>query len=77
MTACERASERFRETAQLSVELYRDPEFDDQYLTLYVRQERYQDDILKAIEGLSGAYEGELSGRAGWFLVTTDFEQPR
>jgi len=36
MLACEETRSRFLLSTQLSLELYRDPEIDDQYLTLYV-----------------------------------------
>lgn len=70
------ASRRFGPATELSLELHRDPEIDDEYLTLYVRQPNCDKDILDDIEDLSAEHEGELVGRSGWFLVTTDFRPP-
>ncbi|MDD5309205.1 MAG: hypothetical protein PHU25_17975 [Deltaproteobacteria bacterium] len=39
---CAAAAQRFGDRAQVSLELYRSREFDDEYLTIYVRQERYE-----------------------------------
>ncbi len=71
------ASRRFGPATELSLELYRDPEIDDEYLTLYVRQASYDEDILDQIEELSVQYERGLHGKSGWLLVTTDFCPPR
>jgi len=71
------ASRRFGPATELSLELYRDPEIDDEYLTLYVRQASYDEHILDEIEDVSAEYERELAGRSGWLLVTTDFRPPR
>lgn len=66
--------EKFGENSQISVELYRDPEFDDQYISIYVRQDSYDDDILEQIEEVCSEYEEALSDTSGWLLVTTDFK---
>ena len=58
---------------QLSLEVYHDPEIEDEYLTLYVRQADYDEHVLSTIEDIRAGYEGELAGRSGWLLVTTDF----
>lgn len=73
---CDMASRRLGPGAQLSLEVYHDPEIEDEYLTLYVRQERYDQRILDAIEDLCQACERQLAGRSGWLLVTTDFASP-
>ena len=61
---------------QLSLELYRDPEIDDSYLTLYVRQKDYNEALLNEIETLSEACNSVLKDSSGWLLITTDF-RPR
>jgi len=71
------ASARFGPPTELSLELYTDPEIDDEYLTLYVRQTSYDEDILDQIEELSVRHERGLHGKSGWLLVTTDFCPPR
>ncbi len=75
-TACAATSQRFGAVAQLSLEVYRDPEIDDEYLTIYVRQGRYDDNILEVIESTWSEFEGTLVGRCGWILLTTDFGPP-
>ncbi|HWP93152.1 MAG TPA: hypothetical protein VNN20_13245 [Thermodesulfobacteriota bacterium] len=74
---CKVARERFGVYPELSLEVYCDPEIEDEYLTLYVRQENYDEDILSAIEDISAQYESILMGKSGWFLVTTDFRSPK
>lgn len=74
---CLAVRERFGTDTQLSLEVYRDSEIEDEYLTLYVRQRCYGPDIVEAIEEIREGYEEKLSGRSGWFLVTTDFRSPR
>jgi len=70
------ALERFADRAELSLEVYRDPEIDDQYLTLYVRQERYDDTIMDTIKEVWREYQSDLADKSGWLLVTTDFGPP-
>ena len=70
------ASRRLGAKAQLSLELYRDPEIADEYLTIYVRQERYDDSILETIDEISATHEEALAAKSGWLLVTTDFGPP-
>jgi hypothetical protein len=75
--ACEETRSHFLLPTQLSLELYRDPESDDEYLTLYVRQEKYEEDIMDVIEDVWSTYEHELTTKLGDFLITTDFDFPR
>jgi len=74
---CKIAKERFGMRAQLSLEVYRDPEIDDEYLTIYVRQDEYDENIVEIIESMSDEYEHMFADRFGWLLVTTDFGPPR
>lgn len=62
---------------QLSLELYRDRESEDRYLTLYVRQAQYSPDLLERIEAASADWDGVLRGRGGWVLLNTDYQAPR
>lgn len=73
---CDLASEHFGAGTQLSLELYHDPEIDDEYLTLYVRQERYEQHVMRTIEDLWTACGPYLAQTSGWLLVTTDFAPP-
>jgi hypothetical protein len=66
----------FAGKAVLSLELYVDPEIEDRYLTLYVRQNTYDQDIMERIERVWESYDCELDASSGWFLITTDFQPP-
>ena len=76
-TVSKSAAQRFCRSGQVSLETYKDPEFEDEYLTLYVRQEEYDQTVLDAIDDLRTTCSGELAERSGWLLVTTDFQPPR
>jgi hypothetical protein len=73
----ERVLERCGRQAQLSLEVYRDPEIDDEYLALYIRQERYDKSILNVIDSICAEFETELASSLGWLLVTTDLRPLR
>lgn len=62
---------------ELSLQLYRDPEIDDRYLTLYVRREKYEPDILDRLQAVSDRFNHLLEEVPGYFLLTTDFSRPR
>ena len=58
------------------MKVYDDPEIDDQYLSLYVRQDRYAPDLLDRIDATIGEFAAAMESATGFFLVTTDFRQP-
>lgn len=62
--------------AQLSLELYTDPEVQDEYLTLYVRQENYDADIIDDLDRAFEQCRELLENSSGWLIVTTDFQSP-
>ena len=74
--ACTLTEEKFGSSAQISLELYQDPEIEDCYLTIYVRQREYQEDIIKKINEICKEYAPTLTGEEGYILVTTDFRSP-
>ncbi|MEW6212217.1 MAG: hypothetical protein AB1631_28065 [Acidobacteriota bacterium] len=74
---CETARKKFGGNPQLSLEIYRDPEFDEEPLLLLVRQSPYDDGILETIDSISDEYANELDQASGLFRVTTDFRLPR
>jgi hypothetical protein len=74
---CTKVSEAFGPPAELSLEIYTDPEIDDHYLTLYVRQADYPSDIIDHIDAVCINFHRRLEGSSGYFLVTTDFRRPR
>ncbi|MBA7640720.1 hypothetical protein ES703_48391 [subsurface metagenome] len=74
--AANRARSRFKSAVQLSLEVYHDPEIDDEYLALYVRQENYEDNIFDVIDEISAEYEDSFPSEGGWFILTTDLHPP-
>jgi hypothetical protein len=74
--ACILTDEKFGKTSQISLELYSDPEIDDQYLSIYVRQASYEPDILDKIDTISNEYLEAMDIDLGYLIVTTDFRVP-
>lgn len=74
---CDLAADHFEPGTQLSMEVYHDPEIEDEYLTLYVRQDRYREGLLDTVDSLCELCERELAQGSGWLLVTTDFAAPK
>jgi hypothetical protein len=70
---CSKLTKLFGENASLSLEVYRDPEINDGYLTLYVRQSEYKERFLDNIDEAMAEFEPMLAYVSGWLLVTTDF----
>lgn len=73
---CAEVRRAFGPKAELALELYRDPEVDDQYLTLYVRQVEYATDIMDRIEAVLNQFMRRLEKCSGHLLITTDFRRP-
>lgn len=76
MYACMLTKDEFRRDATITLDLYQDPESDDRYLTIYVRQKEYDKNILKRIDKICDEYEPALKGQSGWLLLTTDYKHP-
>lgn len=74
---CSRLIKAFSEDAKLSLEIYRDPEIHDEYLTLYIRKNEYEEMILDRIDEVMSEFEPALASASGWLLVTTDFCLPK
>lgn len=73
---CEVTREKFGVDAELSLEVSTDPEIDDEYLVLYVRQEKYSNRIMYTIHEIWATYQDKLVTAEGCILVTTDFQPP-
>jgi hypothetical protein len=73
---CAQLRQAFGPQAELSLELYRDPEIDDPYLTLYVREAKYGPEIMQKIDAVSREFNGKLEQVSGYLLLTTDFHRP-
>jgi hypothetical protein len=74
---CKRIRCTFGPTVELCLEIYKDPEIDDRYLTLYVRQNSYPSDFVDRIDAMCAEFHAALDAVSGYFLVTTDFRRPR
>lgn len=74
---CEQARAKFGHSSELTLELYRDPEIDDCYLTLLVRQSQYEANIVERLDQLAAQFANELDQCTGDLLVTTDFRPAR
>ena len=70
---CARARELFGKEAGLALEIYRDPEFVDEYLTLIVRQACYDAEFSKNLDRVLEPYREVLSEGSCWMIVTSDF----
>ncbi len=70
---CQRMRSEFGPHAELSLIVYRDPEIQDRYLTLYVRQRKYDSNIIDRIEQISAEFEAGVSASSGHLLISTDF----
>ncbi len=69
-------TDKFDINSQVTLEVFHDPEVDDSYLTFYIRQKDYEDDIMDKIDEISERFEPYLQDVKGWLLVTTDFSPP-
>jgi hypothetical protein len=65
--------DRVDSASQLSLQVYHDPEIQDEYLTLYVRQPQYGESINRLIDEITAEYQEYLGDSSGWLIVTTDF----
>jgi hypothetical protein len=74
---CSKLIKAFSEDTKLFLEIYRDPEIHDEYLTLYIRKNEYEDMILDRIDEVMSEFEPALGSASGWLLVTTDFLLPK
>ena len=74
---CCKLIKTFPEDAKLFLEIYRDPEIHDEYLTLYIRKNVYEEQILDCIDEAMAEFEPALGSASGWLLVTTDFLLPK
>jgi len=67
----------FSRETQFEMEYYYDPETEEEYVIIFVRQSVYEEDIMELLERISAEYDDFLSKSDGWLLITTDFQPPR
>jgi len=77
LKGCRAARDKFAAGTQLSLEMYSDPDIEDSYPTLNIRQKHYDEQIFNSIENVKSMYESHLVGKTSWFLVTSDLRPPR
>ena len=63
--------------SEISLEIYKDPEIADSYLTLYVRDKKYSRAFMEHINAISSRFDDQLSEVPGNVVITTDFLPPR
>ncbi|HLG29088.1 MAG TPA: hypothetical protein VI387_02660 [Candidatus Brocadiales bacterium] len=73
---CNTTRQKFGSHAHLDLEVYHDPEIEDEYIVIYVRQENYDESVMNRIKEVEKEYEEQFAGRKGWVLLTTDFRSP-
>jgi hypothetical protein len=69
--------EKFKHPAQVLLEVYHDPEIVDEYISIEIRQRKYDESVMKRIKEIRPDYNDKLIDKEGWIFVTTDFRQPR
>ncbi len=61
--------------AQLSLEVYHDPEIEDEHLVLYARFSEYDwNSVMERVHNAGVRCAEMLNGQKGWLLLTTDFK---
>jgi hypothetical protein len=63
--------------AQLVMDVYQDPEIDDNYLVLYIRLKHYDDSFIERLEKAEAEFLNQLVSKRGWIQLTTDFREPK
>jgi hypothetical protein len=76
-SVCEQIRQRLGDAVELSLEVYRDPEIDDRFLALFVRQRSYDESTMQRIREASEPLDEQLRAVDGCLVVTTDFRAPR
>ena len=72
-----RARQEFPLPAQLSLEVYQDPETGEQDLKLYVRQASYEHGLWRRLLTICEPFEEAFAAMSGgWLHVTTDYRSP-
>lgn len=70
---CNKVVGVFGNDSSFWLELYKDPEINDEYLTLFISQNLYShsqaDEI---IDGIYDQFRNDLADTAGWILITED-----
>jgi hypothetical protein len=73
---CQQAKRTFPHPSQLILDINRDPEIDDRYLLLLIRQPEYSEIIRDEIETFRQPWQEKITATNGYLLVTTDYQLP-
>lgn len=65
----------FPDEAEIAIAMYRDPEVDDEYLTVYVNKRPFDDRDLETVDDVLERFSADLTGRTGWVVVMPDFRK--
>jgi hypothetical protein len=72
---CQCTRDEFGETAELTLQVYDDPEEADRYLVLFVRLPAYEPKMRRRLDAIWDRFEPDLRGISGWIILTTDFRK--
>jgi hypothetical protein len=72
-SVCAQARREFGRRAELTLQVYRDPEIKDLHLSLMVRLPSYGEDIMMRLDRVTQPFEERLCSVSGYLLVITDF----
>ena len=67
----------FGNSADVTLEVYCDPEIDDRYLTFYLRKPDLSPSDLELIDHISEEFSPGLATTSGWVVVIPDFRPSR
>jgi len=70
------ARSRLGESPRLSLEIYRDPEFGGEQLSLYARSDHYSVPFLEALQAAAAEVGLLGAGKDETFLLISDFQPP-
>ncbi len=65
--------EKLGPKTEISLEVYTDPEIQDEYLVLYARRSEYNPEFLQALSELGSQCADLIPLDSGWLVITTDF----
>ena len=71
------ARRAFGQGVELSLEVYHDPEIVDEYLSLYVRKDRYQPGFIDEVLAINRRFDDVLETATGYLHLTSDYHRPR
>lgn len=71
------AKDTFGKEHELSLEVYHDPEEEDDHLVLYVRRAAYSDGFMEGIRTFRRQFHASMKPLSGRIHITTDYQSPK